>query len=212
MQINPEYEHEVRRLLNTGQRKQAIEYLQNTLNVSQSEAERLTEAVEYELRTESVQRQEIFQRLGGTFGGCGSLALKMISFAFGFVAFSFLAGSIFAYFALNHFTTNAIRVHGAVIELRQDDGGDYAPVVEFSIDGSAKQLVGKITSSNPAYSVGDAVEVLVNPDNHNEAVIDTFKERWLIPVIIGCVSVFFVMLTIVSYVIGKKIQTTSLIK
>jgi hypothetical protein len=84
---------------------------------------------------------------------------------------------------------------GEVIELRpapKSEGSSqvqYRPVVRFVTDSGATTIVGQVASSPPAYAVGDAVRVYYDPARPAEALIDSYVERWLMPVGFGVMGI-----------------------
>ncbi len=78
---------------------------------------------------------------------------------------------------------------GEVIALEPSSGSGgstrYRPVVRFVTPQGQATIVGEVASSPPPHAVGDAVRVIYNPDRPSEALIDTFMERWFLPLMLG---------------------------
>lgn len=75
------------------------------------------------------------------------------------------------------------RANGTVVAI-QRTGRSGKPVVEFQAQNGARgRLVGAAASSPPAYSVGDRVGVYYDPNDLSRAVIDSFGELWLVPLL-----------------------------
>jgi hypothetical protein len=70
--------------------------------------------------------------------------------------------------------------------------GTYVPVIDFTApNGSRIHITGSSGSNPPAYSRGDKVKLLFDPENPEKAVIDSFGERKAGPLILcGLGSVF----------------------
>jgi hypothetical protein len=200
MNINPEYESEVRRLLQARARGEAVEYLSRKLNVTVEDAQRLVTAVEHELAAEQQQR---LQTAGKFVRGCGSIAFKFLGIGFGFVALSFIAGAIIIYFVES--VSNPVSAEGKIVAF-QTESERTSPVVEFEWKGEIRTYKATTFTSNSSYTVGQTVPLLVNSENPDEAIIDTFEERWLMIVVVGGIGTFFLFLTIVFFKIGKRIQ------
>jgi hypothetical protein len=101
-------------------------------------------------------------------------------------------GTLFALFALGWgvwsavFALGAQRTEGTVIRMVAPDGGDGSkPVVQYQVDGETYECEGSISSSPPAYSVGQKVSVLYRPDEPQKALIGSFVDRWLLPLVFG---------------------------
>ena len=70
---------------------------------------------------------------------------------------------------------------GTVIEMV--GGNMTSPVVEYEVDGQKHRVQGSVSSSPPAHTVGDHVDVIYDPKNPSNSMIGTFQERWLFPVV-----------------------------
>lgn len=89
------------------------------------------------------------------------------------------------------FVDGASRASGTVIELQRrqsssDDGPSYYPVVRFT-DASGKDVTfTSSTGSNPPSNrEGDKVAVLYDPNNPDEAELDSFFALWFGPLMVG---------------------------
>lgn len=76
-------------------------------------------------------------------------------------------------------------VHSTV-KPKSSGGAKYAPVVKVN---GGKQITSKsYEGKESCYAKkGQEINILINPDNKNEAIINTFKDRWLVP--LGLLSV-----------------------
>lgn len=91
-----------------------------------------------------------------------------------------------------YFSIGTAETAGTVIEMK--GGTQKSPVVEYTVDGRRFTFHSSISSSPPAYKVGDQVGVLYNPDDPQAAQLNTFLDRWLFPV--AFTSVGFVVMAI----------------
>ncbi len=94
------------------------------------------------------------------------------------------------------FVARARHAPGEVVELvphQSSNSTTYAPAVRFiAADGRAIQFVSSISSSPPAYSVGERVDVLYLPGEPERAKIGAFFSLWGGAVILaGIGAVFF---------------------
>ena len=89
-----------------------------------------------------------------------------------------------------------LRAEGRVLELvetRDSDGGyNYKPLVEY-IDaaGARHRFTSAISSSPPAHSAGDRVDVIYSPTDPGRATIDSFVDRHLFPLVFGGLGTVF---------------------
>ncbi|RCJ37315.1 hypothetical protein A6770_14365 [Nostoc minutum NIES-26] len=119
-------------------------------------------------------------------------------------------GSIFAVTGIiiglntRSFVATAIPAQGTIIDLVPRSSTDsngyhssyvYYPVVKFT-DRSGEPTVfeSKAGSDPPAFSKGQQVEVLYNPQKPNSAMINSWHEFWLLPVIFTSLGLIFVLI------------------
>ncbi|MBX3046420.1 MAG: DUF3592 domain-containing protein [Anaerolineales bacterium] len=102
-------------------------------------------------------------------------------------------------------TTQGESTIGHVVELEESTDGEgsccvYSPIIEFTApNGRPVRFEGGNASSPPAYRIGQEVEVLYNPQDHQDASINSFYELWLVPAILAPVDVIlFVVLNWVA--------------
>lgn len=82
-------------------------------------------------------------------------------------------------------------VDGTVVDLSHN-GKSYRPVVEFVLPESAPvRFTSWVGSNPPAFDVGEQVRVRYNPDNPQDAVIDTYWQIWFVPTLIGIIAAPF---------------------
>ncbi len=113
-----------------------------------------------------------FWIFGGVFGGVG-LAL--------------LVAAIVAVHSTLSFRAVALAAPGSVVDF---DSGK--PVVEFvDRDGHSQRVVGAVSSTPPAYELGESVTVRHPPDHPEQARIDGFMESWFAAILLsGMGSIF----------------------
>jgi len=106
---------------------------------------------------------------------------------------------------------DAQRTEGAVVELARvappknpgkgqppNAKPGFAPVVQYQVGDQTYRIRGNVSSSSPAYTIGDKVNVLYPADKPADARIDSFAENWLAPVAFGGGGLFF---TLVGFVL-----------
>jgi hypothetical protein len=114
----------------------------------------------------------------------------------------FLVGSVFAtiggwwlYDDLT-FSDGAVTTRGTVIELVRGGKDGARPKVQYAADdGSVHEIVGSVSSSPPAFDVGEEVTVLYRPEDPAGGRIDSFVERRLFPVIFGGIAAVALLVT-----------------
>lgn len=203
MNINPQYELTVREFLKTGQRNKAVQYLSEQLTVSAEDAEKLVTAVEFEISTERQTQDQTVEKAENSVRGCGSIIFKIIGVGFAFCSFACILAAIIIYFVFN--IPNAVNVEGTVTEFQTNDTGS-APIIEFIWKEETKTYKSQTYSDPNPYTLGQHVTLLVNQENPDEAVIDSFDERWMAISVFGGTGLFLLMLTTVFFTLGKKIK------
>lgn len=95
---------------------------------------------------------------------------------------------------------NAGRVTGEVIRLQFAGGkGGTKPVVQYVVDGRNFEILGSVSTSPPAYQVGEKVTVLYPRDNPADGSIDSFVERWLFAVIFGGIGALLIVIALIIW-------------
>jgi hypothetical protein len=97
------------------------------------------------------------------------------------------------------FAATGVRAPGSVIEMigSRDSDGDYTykPVVEFhDAEGQRHVFSSTVSSSPPQYSTGEAVTVIYAPGSPDRAIIDSFVDRYLMPLIFGGLGTLFAII------------------
>jgi len=106
---------------------------------------------------------------------------------------------------------DGLRAEGYVIEVvvsRDSDGSSsYKPVVEFTdAEGRTHRFTSSISSSPPAHSPGERVEVIYSPADPNEAMIDSFIDRHLFPLVFGGLGALFACIGIALILVHLRRQ------
>lgn len=209
--MTPEQKEHAIELIEMGNQLDAVRYLQETLDITSEQAlilaEKLEEETESELEKEfKFMQDEMHQKpsinigrlVGGIFMGLGVIML-----------------AIAAYFIVSNykFSERAITVKGKVIdydsyESRNDDGGSttmFTPIFEYEFQSKTYTHKSSTSSSSQDYELDELVDVLVDPDNPKEILIDSFWEKWFVSVLLGFLGTLFTGMGYLAYrVFGKQ--------
>lgn len=101
-----------------------------------------------------------------------------------------------------HFFADARRVEGEVIDLRVNSKGSAAPDVAYADHLGRDHVYRSNIYSRPSYGLGDRVTIAFDPDEPEDATIDSPTNRWLLPGIFGGIG--FVHLTIGSLALLRR--------
>lgn len=85
---------------------------------------------------------------------------------------------------------------GTIVDLAPASRG-YDPVVEFTVpDGDKVRIKGWVGSNASVFPLGEQVPVRYNPDNPQDAVIDTYWQVWFVPTLFGIIATPFLLVGI----------------
>jgi hypothetical protein len=105
-------------------------------------------------------------------------------------------------------TVGAETAMGEVIALNAEPGpkGDtyYRPTVRFVTDSGSVTFTGWVASSPPAYRVGESVRVYYNRADPSAAIIDSFADRMLLPVVFGGIGIVSVAVGMILGVLTRR--------
>jgi hypothetical protein len=122
-----------------------------------------------------------------------------------FTALGILAITFAVYLGMEraNFLETALKTDGKVIELiesRSDDSYVYYPRVEFSLTGTDRVISFRHESGSnpPSYKVGEKVQVLYDPENPHDAIIDGGLMNWLATGLVAGFGILFTFAGITS--------------
>jgi hypothetical protein len=195
MQISSEVRELAGKLILSGKKIEAVRYLQQQFGLTAEEALKLAEVLEPEVNAEreaSFRQRPKKSRQKDPMFIYGGLVIFLIGSAMisgaGYIAYSYF-----------RFASNAVSVMGKVVEIDEirstDSDGKTSttqyPIVEYEYEGTTYKSRSTIGSSGSDYSEGEQVEILVNTENPNNVLINTFTERWLIVTFLGAIGLAF---------------------
>jgi len=97
-----------------------------------------------------------------------------------------------------HFVASAKPAKGTVVTMlteHHDNKTRYRPEIQFTApDGQPVKFRSGMSSSPPAYRVGEAVDVLFDPADPRKAEIDDFKTLWMGYLIGGLMGLLFLVI------------------
>jgi hypothetical protein len=135
--------------------------------------------------------------------------ITIIAAVFGIIGLGLLIGDCFFYSSTQKFISKAKSAQGTVTDLiykrssssssSSSNSGSYFPVIQFQDEKGEQVVFQSSTGSNPpSYSVGQAVEILFDPANPQDARVNSFFSKW------GGVFVM-TLLGVVFFLIGAGI-------
>lgn len=214
MTLTPEQKEHVIELIEMGEKLDAVRYLKETLNLTADEALLLAEKLEEEVEGSSLledfkskeaemKRQpgmDVGRVVGTIFMSLGGIMLAVV-----------------AYLGVSNyqFTQRAIPVKGKVIDYdtyqsRNDNGGSttmHTPTFQYKFKGKTYTYKSTTSSSSRDYEIDETVDVLVDPEKPMEILIDTFWEKWFLPMLLGFMGFMFSGMGYMAYrLLGNKVH------
>lgn len=198
MTLTPEQKEHAEELIRMGEKLDAVRYFQDTLGITADQALVLAEKLEEEIESSPLLEefktlQEEASRKPGVNVG------RLVGSIFMSLGGIMLAVVIYLIVSNYNFAQRAIPVKGKVIEYESyvstdDDGRSttmFRPTFEYVYAGKTYTHQSSTSSSSPEYEINEMVDVLVDPDEPLEILIDSFWERWFLPVLLGFMGAMF---------------------
>jgi hypothetical protein len=187
---------QIKKLLESDQRYQAIRLIQNTYGVTEADAEKLLSTLD----ENEPQQQPAAQSTAQGCGGCFSGVLKIGSVLVGLLGLLFLAATAFFYYFYEDFKKDAFPVKGVIADTvyvapisPSDTTRNVYLVLEYTVGDSVYTYQTATTYSKFEYHVLDSVDLLVNGNDPSYASLaaDNFmNDFYLIFGIAGMVMLF----------------------
>jgi len=117
-------------------------------------------------------------------------------------------GAWFFYSEIQSLLKDGHSVEGKVVQVIQNKSGSYAPVVEFTdIIGNSRQFRSSIFTSSASYPIGGKVMVIYLPNRTDEAKIRDTLHLWFPSLLLGGMSILFLIAAILLWVYRDFIFT-----
>lgn len=190
---------QIKQLLESDQRYQAIRLIQNTYGISETDAEKLLSTLENE---EPPPRPDSGAAPASNTGcnGCFSGVLKVGSILIGLLGLLFLAATAFFYYFYEDFKKDAISVRGIVADTvyvtptsPTDTTRNVYLVLNYQVQDSIYTYQTITAYPEYEYLVQDSVYLLVNESNPDYATLESdnvMEDFYLIFGIAGGVCLF----------------------
>ncbi|MCX7637621.1 MAG: DUF3592 domain-containing protein [Cyclobacteriaceae bacterium] len=204
MNINPDTKKAIIELLQEGRRHEAKIFVERQFGVSSEQAELLVQALENEIKQNHPQPAALQVNKVG----CLIKILKILRFGAAVTTLILMLATVIAWYTANHFSGEAIRVKGRVIDMAHGSSGSsgLAPVIEYSYQGETKVYRSNVFSKPPAYRLNEEVTLLINPNDPNDVVLDSFMERYFTTFFLSFFTLFPLLLTVGLHIFIRKIS------
>ena len=210
MTLTPEQKEHAIDLIEMGEKLEAVRYFQEVLNIDAEQALLLAEKLEQEVEAgpdmqELRQKHEEMKRSGANVG-------RLVGLIFMSIGMVMLAVVVYLLYTHQQFEKNARTVKGTVVEFQSYESRNnnssttmYTPVFEYELKGKKYTYVSTSSSNIKEYEVGERLDILVDPENPAEVLVNSFMEKWFLPLLLGFMGTLFTGLGYVAFaVLGKK--------
>jgi hypothetical protein len=213
MTLTPEQKEHAMDLIFMGEKLEAVRYFQQALNIDAEQALMLAEKLEEEIEAEDSQVLKEFEQQHTNLKESGPNVGRIVGALFMGIGIVMLLVVAYLIYSHQQFEKNAKVVKATVTEYqsynsRDDDGSTttmFTPVFEYEFKGTKHTYVSNTSSSSKDYEIGEKVDMMVNPDDPQDVLIDSFMGKWFLPLLLGFMGTLFTGLGYVAYaVIGKK--------
>lgn len=195
-------------LIRRGDKLEAVRYLQQTLEIDATRALLLAEKLEVEEEEDTPElRQQFEQARQEMSKSKGVNKGRTVGIIFMCLGIPMLAFGFYLFYDNYQFAKRAIPVIGHVVDYdsyysTDSDGGGstmFTPIYEYTYNGNRKTYVGTVSSSSRTYDIGEEVEILVDQDDSDHVLVNTFWDRYFAVVILGFLGSLFTGLGYLAY-------------
>ncbi len=92
------------------------------------------------------------------------------------------------------FSRRSLHADGVVVGLAESTGGRrtmYRAIFTFDVEGKTHTVTDPSGSRPPSHNVGDRVDVVYDPGRPDEARVNSFMTRWIVPLILTGMGLIF---------------------
>ena len=134
-----------------------------------------------------------------------SKSRKYTPYIFMVVSLAAWIAAVVVYINKQNKMENSIITSAQVIKFVVSDGGGFAPILKYEIDGTEYQVTSSMYSNPPAYEPNEIIEIYVSKDDPYDVMINSFTSKWLAVIILA----FFGLVLDIVGVVALKLKTTS---
>lgn len=182
----PLQKEELKKLLQAGNRIEAVKYARDTFNVSLKDAVRLVNTVDQEMNPGKKIKIDSFTQDSGI--------PKIAFYVFGGLGILFMGIAVVLFYFDQRAVHTFTKTTGVVVANRLDqdaDGSTYAPDVTFQWEGKELMYRSSTYSNPPSFQIGEQVDLYVNPSNPYDVVIDSFSQRFVVIIVFDVLGITF---------------------
>ena len=174
----------IRDLLIKGRKIEAIKYLRTNFDLTLKDAKRLAELIDEDIAEDEYLKRP--KRLGSGGGA-------VLTSVFGLIGAIMLGVAVYLYTLHKNFVKEAEHVIAVVVS------NPSQPVFEYEFNGQTYTYYSNVESEPPSYSMGEEVQIYVNPSNPNDVLVNTFMDRWFVITLLGGMGVVFLGVSLLVF-------------
>ena len=185
MAVSHQQKNQVNRLLKEGRKIEAVKFLRNEFRISLKKAKILADAIEAEMESSDFEKPKItpaFKR--------SNKAGKAVGFIF------FGIGLIFLAIAFVAFINNQKQIESSDLVIGVVVSNPSSPTIKYEYQGETYYYYSSTSSSPPNYYLGEEVEVYVDSEFPQDAIVNTVTERWFIIILMGGMGTVFSLVSL----------------
>ncbi len=200
MTLTPEQKEHAIELIAFGDKLEAVRYFQEVLNINADQALALAEKLEKEIESgEGPEIEPMTPAQQEKLGKSGVQVGKIVGILFMSIGLIMLVVVIYLYNSHQQFEERAKAVKGTVTayqdyQSKNDDGSFttmYTPTFEYEFNGQSYKHVSSTSTSNKEFEIGQTVNILVDPEDPKEILVNSFMEKWFVPLLLGIMGIVF---------------------
>jgi hypothetical protein len=190
MAVTDQQKREIKALLSSGRKIEAIKYIRENFQLDLKQSKLLVDHIEEEMEPSEFHKTIFVRAAAKTQKGCGG---KFIGLFFAVTGFIMLGIVTWIYLDQENQISESILVVGSVVS------NPSQPTIEYSYKGNNYYCYATVTSNPPSYDIGEEVEIYINKNDPEITLINTITERWFVIILLGGMGVLFSGLGLLVY-------------
>lgn len=180
MAVSDQQRSKVESLLKQGHKIEAIKYLKKEFRLDLKKAKILADTIEAEIDPSEFARPSMTPSLEK-----GRKSAKIVGGIF------FTIGLIFLGFGVSLFISDINQIENSVLVIGEVVSDPSQPTIEYMYNDSVYYYYSTTETNPPSYHLGEKVEVYVDVDYPDIAIVNTFSDRWFLIVFMGGMGSIF---------------------
>lgn len=189
----------IRKLLTDNKKLDAVKLARQELNLGLKDALHLAEAIQAgeDIRLNTFQKSPFSS---GRFGNSDTAFSLFTKIFLGIGILLWAIAGVLAYNTENNIADSQ-QVPGTVVDF--ETGSGYIPIVAYTYNNERRQVRGTVSSSPPAYELGEQVGVLISNSPSKPVLINSITELWFAPIILGFIGLVFLFIGGVARAVSR---------